>query len=59
MILYGISAVIVGTTLPEMISSFSLSLARAGLIVTLQNAGGIAVLIAGTFLADRINKPVG
>lgn len=58
MILYGISVVMIGTTLPEIISTFGLSLAQAGLIVAMQNAGGIAVLLAGTFLADRVSKPI-
>lgn len=56
MSMYGVSVVMIGTMIPEMIRRFDLSLSRGGLIVTVQSAGGIIALLAATLFADRINK---
>ena len=48
----------IGTTLPEMIRSFDLTLSQGGFIVTAQGAGGMLLMLAGVVLADRVRKPV-
>ena len=58
MALIGISAIMIGTTLPEMIRSFDLSLSRGGLIVSAESAGGLTAMFAGLLLADRVRKPL-
>ncbi len=57
MLLYGVSAVLIGPTLPGMIAQFELSLTAAGLIGTLQNAGGVAGAVGVLLLADRFSRP--
>lgn len=59
MALHGVASVMIGTTLPEMIRSFDLTLSQGGLIVSAQSAGGLAAMFAGLALADRIRKPLG
>jgi fucose permease len=56
MLLYGVSALMFGTLLPELMRSFTLSMSRGGLIVTVQSIGGLVVAIAGVGLGDRIKK---
>ena len=56
MVLYGISAVMIGTTLPEIIEGLDLSLGQGGTVVSMQNAGGIVALLAAALVADRIAK---
>ncbi len=56
MALYGVSAVMIGTLIPEMMRAFSLSMARGGLVVTLQSFGGLAAAAAGLSLGDRVRK---
>lgn len=57
MFFYGTASVMIGTLLPELIGSFGLTMARGGLIVTLQNLGGLGAALAGSLLADRGHKP--
>jgi fucose permease len=59
MMLHGVASVMIGTTLPEMIRSFDLTLSQGGLIVSAQSAGGLVAMFAGLLLADRVRKPVG
>ena len=59
MALHGAASVMIGTTLPEMIRSFGLTLSQGGLIVSAQSSGGLVAMFAGLILADRIRKPVG
>ena len=59
MAMHGFASVMIGTTLPEMIRSFHLTLSQGGLIVSAQSAGGLAAMFAGLALADRVRKPLG
>ena len=58
MALLGVAAIMIGTTLPEMIRSFGLTLSQGGLIVSAQSAGGLTAMFAGLLLADRVRKPL-
>ncbi|MDA3948811.1 MAG: MFS transporter, partial [Spirochaeta sp.] len=55
MLLYGLSAVLIGPTLPGMISSFDLTLGQAGFIGAMQNVGGIAGALLALLIADRVS----
>jgi fucose permease len=55
MLLYGLSAVLIGPTLPGMIASFDLTLGQAGFIGAMQNAGGIVGALVALFVADRVS----
>lgn len=57
MLLYGLSAVLIGPTLPGMISSFDLSLSEAGFISSAQNAGGFLGALVSLWIADRVSHP--
>ena len=57
MLLYGISAVLIGPTLPRIIAGFDLSLSAAGLIGTLQNVGGFVGALVALIIADRVSRP--
>lgn len=57
MFLYGLSAVLIGPTLPGMIDEFSLSLSAGGLVSSMQNAGGFAGAVIALFVADRLSRP--
>lgn len=59
MALLGVGSIMIGTTLPEMIRSFGLTLSQGGFIVSAQSAGGLVAMFAGLALADRIRKPLG
>lgn len=56
MLLYGVSALMFGTLLPELMRVFILSMSKGGLIVTMQSIGGLMVALAGVGLGDRIRK---
>lgn len=55
MLLYGLSGVLIGPTLPGMISTFNLTMGQAGLIGAIQNAGGLAGALITLFIADRVS----
>lgn len=55
MLFYGLSAVLVGPTLPGMIASFDLSLSQGGLIGSAQNAGGFLGALLSLWIADRLS----
>jgi len=57
MALHGVASIMIGTTLPEMIRSFGLTLSEGGAIVSAQSAGGLVAMFAGLALADRVRKP--
>lgn len=57
MLLYGLSAVLIGPTLPGMIESFDLSLGQGGFISAAQNAGGFLGAILSLWIADRVSRP--
>ena len=59
MALHGVASIMIGTTLPEMIRSFGLTLSQGGFIVSAQSAGGLVAMFAGLLLADRVRKPLG
>ncbi len=58
MFVYGVSAVLIGPTLPGMISDFDLTLGAAGLIGSLQSLGGLMGALAALFIADRVSRPI-
>ena len=57
MLLYGVSAVLIGPTLPGIVAQFNLSLGAAGLIGTLQNTGGFLGAVVALIIADRFPRP--
>lgn len=57
MLLYGVSAVLVGPTLPGMIATFGLTLGKAGLIGAMQNVGGLLGALLTLWIADRVSHP--
>ncbi|TFG39037.1 MAG: MFS transporter, partial [Syntrophobacterales bacterium] len=57
MVLYGLSAVLPGPTLPGIIRDFDLTLAQGGLIGSLQSAGGIVGVLATMWFADKVSRP--
>lgn len=57
MFLYGLSAMLIGPTLPGMIREFSLTLSAGGFIGSMQNAGGFVGSIAALLIADRLSRP--
>jgi fucose permease len=57
MLLYGLSAVLIGPTLPGMISTFGLSLSQGGLISAAQNMGGFLGALLTLWIADRVSHP--
>lgn len=56
MFLYGLSAVLIGPTLPGMISGLDLSLSEGGLIGSAQNAGGFLGALVALWVADRLPR---
>ncbi len=59
MVLYGLSAILIGPTLPGIIAEFDLSLAEGGLVSAVQNGGGVLGSLAAVFVADRFRRPLG
>ena len=57
MLLYGLSAVLIGPTLPGMIATFGLSLTQAGLVGSVQSAGGFLGALLSLWIADRVSHP--
>lgn len=57
MLLYGISALVLGPTLPGIIVDLDLSLGEAGFIGSVQNAGGMVGALVCVFAADRVHAP--
>jgi FHS family glucose/mannose:H+ symporter-like MFS transporter len=57
MFLYGLSAVLIGPTLPGMIDDLSLSLSEGGFVSSMQNAGGFVGAVVALFIADRLSRP--
>lgn len=57
MLLYGVSAVLIGPTLPRMIVDLELSLGAAGLIGSMQNVGGFLGALLALIISDRISRP--
>lgn len=57
MLLYGISAVLIGPTLPGIVADLEISLGAAGLIGSMQNAGGFAGALVMLLIAERISRP--
>lgn len=56
MFLYGLSAVLIGPTLPGMIGGLGLSLGEGGLIGSAQNAGGFLGALVALWVADRLPR---
>lgn len=56
MFLYGLSAVLIGPAMPGMIADFGLSHGGAGLIGSVQSAGGFVGAIVALWLADRYSR---
>ena len=59
MVLYGLTAILIGPTLPGIIADYELSLASGGLVSAMQNAGGIIGSFAAALIADRLRRPLG
>ncbi len=57
MLLYGISAVLIGPTLPGIVADLEISLGAAGLIGSMQNAGGFAGALIMLLIAERMPRP--
>ncbi len=57
MLLYGISAVLIGPTLPGIVVDLEISLSAAGLVSSMQNAGGFAGAVIMLVLAERMSRP--
>ncbi len=56
MFLYGLSAVLIGPAMPGMIADFGLSHSGAGLVGSVQSAGGFVGAIAALWIADRYSR---
>ncbi len=57
MLLYGVSAVLIGPTLPGIVADLEISLGAAGLIGSMQNAGGFAGALIMLLIAERMSRP--
>lgn len=54
--LYAVATTALSPLMPELMSHFGISAARAGLISSLQNIGGLLLCVPAIFFADRLNK---
>ncbi len=56
MSLYGISIVMIGTLVPELLQYFEVSLSEIGFLMTIQCFGGILALFLGSRFAEKVKK---
>ncbi len=55
---YAISVTMVGPLMSHLIADYGLRLSQGGLVMTFKNVGGLAAILVGGPLADRLNKGV-
>lgn len=56
MVIYAIYVLIIGTSLPYLLSEFGLPLAKGGLFAVVQNSGGLLGIVCSGILIDRFSK---
>lgn len=56
MIVYALSVTMIGPLMGALIAEYALSLSGGGLLLTFQSAGGIAAIVIGGAVADRMRK---
>ena len=56
MSLYGVSIVMIGTLVPELLRYFEVSLSDVGFLMTIQCFGGILALFLGSRFAEKVKK---
>ena len=56
MSLYGVSIVMIGTLVPELLQYFEVSLSEIGFLMTIQCFGGILALFLGSGFAEKVKK---
>ncbi|MGA1490428.1 MAG: MFS transporter [bacterium] len=56
MSLYGVSIVMIGTLVPELLQFFEVSLSDIGFLMTIQCFGGILALFLGSRFAEKVKK---
>ena len=56
MSIYGVSIVMIGTLVPELLQYFEVSLSDIGFLMTIQCFGGILALFLGSRFAEKVNK---
>ncbi|MGA0889337.1 MAG: MFS transporter, partial [bacterium] len=56
MSLYGVSIVMIGTLVPELLQYFEVSLSDIGFLMTIQCFGGILALFLGSRFAEKVKK---
>ena len=56
MSLYGVSIVMIGTLVPELLRYFEVSLSDIGFLMTIQCCGGILALFLGSRFAEKVKK---
>lgn len=56
MIVYALSVTMIGPLMGALIGEYALSLSGGGLLLTFQSVGGIAAVVVGGAVADRVRK---
>ena len=56
MSIYGVSIVMIGTLVPELLPYFDVSLSEIGFLMTIQCFGGILALFLGSRFAEKVKK---
>ena len=56
MSIYGVSIVMIGTLVPELLLYFDVSLSEIGFLMTIQCFGGILALFLGSRFAEKVKK---
>ena len=56
MSLYGVSIVMIGTLVPELLQYFEVSLSEIGFLMTIQCFGGVLALFLGSRFAEKVKK---
>ena len=53
---YGVSIVMIGTLVPELLQYFEVSFSDIGFLMTIQCFGGILALFLGSRFAEKVKK---
>ncbi len=56
MLAYAASVTMIGPLMPELIRDYGLRISQGGLIMTFQSVGGIAAIVLGGLLSDKVSK---